>query len=132
MQINLLWIEMGLTIAGIILLTMSLVPVRLIIQQLQSDVGPAGQTRGRWKILSIFIFIFIAGYIHYIFFHVPYHVNSITDFIVSVIFFSGAIFVFMICSLSVKTAFDLRQIYILEQEIITDPLMGILEFRVSQ
>jgi len=41
----------------------------------------------------------------------------------------GAIFVFMVCSLSLTTAIDLRRIFLLERETVTDPLMGIYNRR---
>lgn len=124
MQNNFFGIEIGLIIVGIILLFMSLGPVKAIIQQL-----PVGKVQARWKILSILIFIFIAGYIRYSFLHGPGTIHSITDLVVPWIFFGGAIFVFMVCSLSLETAIDLRRIFLLEREIVTDPLMGIYNRR---
>ena len=124
MQNNFFGIEIGLIIVGIILLFMSLGPVKAIIQQL-----PVGKVQTRWKILSILIFIFIAGYIRYSFLHGPVTIHSIADLVVPWIFFGGAIFVFMVCSLSLETAIDLRRIFLLEREIITDPLMGIYNRR---
>jgi diguanylate cyclase (GGDEF)-like protein len=118
------WIELGLLLGGILILVMSLIPVRAIIQQL-----PEGNARARWKILSIFIFIFIAGYSLYPFLHTSAHVKPISSLVVPGIFFGGSIFVFVVCSLSLKTALDLKQIGILEQEIITDPLTGMYNRR---
>lgn len=117
-------IEAGLLSGGIILLFMSLVPVRAIIQQL-----PAGNIRTRWKALLSFIFLFISGYILYAFLHGPAAILSIADLVVPGIFLGGAIFVFMVCSLSLTTAIDLRRIFFLERETITDPLMGIYNRR---
>jgi diguanylate cyclase (GGDEF)-like protein len=124
MQNNLFWIEIGLIIVGIILLGVSLVPVRAIIQQL-----PVGKVRARWKILSIFIFIFLAGYIRYSLLHSPGTIHSLADLVVPGIFLGGAIFVFMVCLLSLETAIDMRRIFLLERETITDPLMGIYNRR---
>ncbi len=133
MQNNTLWIEYGLTTVAIILLVKALIPVREIIQQLQplntSCWASAGNARCRWKILSAFIFLFIIGYLLFIVMHASHHVNTIGDMVIPWILFGGAIFVFMVCSLSVKTANDLRKIYILEQESLTDPLMGIYNRR---
>lgn len=133
MQNNILWFEYGLTIVAIILLVKALIPVREIIHQLQplntSCWASAGNARCRWKILSVFIILFIIGYLLYIIVHASHHVNTIGDMVIPWILFGGAIFVFMVCSLSVKTANDLRKIYILEQESLTDPLMGIYNRR---
>jgi len=133
MQNNILWIEYGLIAVAIILLIKALIPVREIIQQLQplnsSCWAAAGNARCRWKILSVFIFLFIIGYLVYIVVHASHHVNTIGDMVIPWILFGGAIFVYMVCSLSVKTANDLRKIYIFEQESLTDPLMGIYNRR---
>lgn len=117
----------GLTVTGIILLLKSLVPVRAIILKL-----PNGNVRNRWKVMTGLIIMFIAGYILYIlnsFFNRSSTVDSIATLIVPGIFFGGAIFVYMICALSLKTALDLQRIYILEQESITDPLTGLFNRR---
>jgi len=118
------WIESGLILGGILILVMSLIPVRAIIQQL-----PEGKARTRWKVLFTLIFIFIAGYSFYPFLHPSAHLKSITYLVVPVIFFGGANFVFLVCSLSLKTTLDLKQIFVLEQEIVTDSLMGIYNRR---
>lgn len=114
----------GLTVGGIILLFMSLVPVRAIIHQL-----PDGTVRNRWKYLSSLIFMFLSGYTVYIFLHPIDSFNSISDLVVPGIFLGGSVFVFLVCSLSLKTALDLRQMYLLEQETITDPLTGMYNRR---
>lgn len=119
-----LGIAIGLIIMGVVLLVWSIVPVRAIIQQL-----PPGAVRSRWKILSGLIFIFIAGYILYALLHRQNSFASMADLVVPGIFFGGAIFVFLVCSLSLTTTRDLRQMYILEQESITDCLMGIYNRR---
>lgn len=121
---NICLIAVGMIIVGIILLGMSLVPVKAIIQQL-----PAGKVQARWKTLSILIFMFIVGYIVYSFLHAPHSVHVMADLFVPGIFLGGAIFVFMVCSLSLETAIDLRRIFLLERETITDPLMGIYNRR---
>ncbi|MBW6521092.1 MAG: GGDEF domain-containing protein [Desulfoarculaceae bacterium] len=90
---------------------------------------PEGKVRSRWKTLSLFIFMFIAGYILYGFLHSTVRKNSISDLVAPGILFGGAVFVYMVCSLFVKTARDLQRIYVLEDENITDPLMGIYNRR---
>ncbi|MBA3007929.1 MAG: GGDEF domain-containing protein [Proteobacteria bacterium] len=124
MQNNLFIITIGLTVAGVFFLLKSLVPVRAIIQKLS-----AGNVRNRWKLLVSLIFMFILGYILYAFLRTPDSFNSISTLIVPGIFFSGAVFVFLVCSLSLKTALDLQRIYVLEQENITDPLTGLFNRR---
>lgn len=124
MQNNIFIITMGLTVAGVFFLLKSLVPVRVIIQKL-----PTGNVRNRWKLLVSLIFMFILGYVLYAFLRTPDSFTSISTLIVPGIFFSGAVFVFLVCSLSLKTALDLQRIYVLEQENITDPLTGLFNRR---
>jgi diguanylate cyclase (GGDEF)-like protein len=133
MENKLFFIATGLIFGGVILLIMSFVPVRAIIKQLQprgdSCSASNGTIHSRWKILSSLICMFIAGYILYAILHGPDHIGSIPDLVVPGIFFGGAVFVYMVSSLSLKTALDLQRIYVLEQESITDPLMGIYNRR---
>jgi diguanylate cyclase (GGDEF)-like protein len=133
MENKLFFLATGLILAGVILLVMSFVPVRAIIRQLQpknSSCGaPDRKILSRWKILSSLICMFIAGYILYAILHGPEYIGSIADLVVPGIFLGGAVFVYMVSSLSLKTALDLQRIYVLEQESITDPLMGIYNRR---
>jgi diguanylate cyclase (GGDEF)-like protein len=124
MQNILFFIAVGMIVVGAGVLIMSLAPVRAIIQQL-----PDGTVRSRWKTLCVLIIIFIGGYLVYALLSPQGSIHSLTDLVVPGIFFGGAIFVYQVCSLSLKTARDLQQMYILEQETITDPLMGIYNRR---
>jgi diguanylate cyclase (GGDEF)-like protein len=124
MQNKYFFFETGLLYGGILLLLLSLVPVKAIIQQL-----PEGNVRTRWKALLVFILLFIGGYILYSFLHSPNTIHSPADLVVPGIFLGGAVFVYMVCSLSLKTALDLQRIYVLEHESITDPLTGIYNRR---
>jgi diguanylate cyclase (GGDEF)-like protein len=117
-------ISIGLIITGVVLQLMSLVSVKGIVQYL-----PAGTVRSRWGLLSGLIVMFIVGYIFYGMLHSPDTITSLSDLVVPVIFFCGAIFVFLACSLSLRTTIDLRQMYVLEQESITDPLTGMYNRR---
>jgi len=109
----------NLDIAGLLLILASLVAVRKIILEL-----PKGSILIKWKILSIVIMLFVGGYLHLIYQHrVGDSVSSET--VVSLLIFFGAIFVFMISTLSLETTRDLRRIGVLEHENITDTLMGI-------
>lgn len=118
------WVAIGLISLGVILLIFSIVPVRAIILQL-----PVGAVRSRWQILSGLILVFIAGYVLYALLHRQDSFVSMAGLVVPGIFFGGAIFVFLVCSLSLTTTHDLRQMYVLEQESITDCLMGMYNRR---
>jgi diguanylate cyclase (GGDEF)-like protein len=108
----------GMVVAGTSLLVFSLILVRRMARQL-----PAGGIRRRWGLLTAMIIAFVPGYITY---------GSVArdsyrgplDLIVPVIFFFGAVFVLLVSTLSLETALDVRRIYTLEQESITDALTG--------
>jgi diguanylate cyclase (GGDEF)-like protein len=107
-----------MVVAGTSLLVFSLILVRRMARQL-----PAGGIRRRWGLLTAMIIAFVPGYITY---------GSVArdsyrgplDLIVPVIFFFGAVFVLLVSTLSLETALDVRRIYTLEQESITDALTG--------
>ena len=108
----------GMVVAGTSLLVFSLILVRRMARQL-----PAGGIRRRWGLLTAMIIVFVPGYLAY---------GSVArdsyrgplDLLVPVIFFFGAAFVLLVSSLSLETALDVRRIYTLEQESITDALTG--------
>ena len=108
----------GMVVAGTSLLVFSLILVRRMARQL-----PAGGVRRRWGLLTAMIIAFVPGYITY----GSVAGNSFRgplDLIVPVIFFFGAVFVLLVSTLSLETALDVRRIYTLEQESITDALTG--------
>ncbi len=104
---------------SIVVITFSIWPTRRLIAGL-----PAGRARRHWNSLQVLIYLFFVGYFVYtIFFWGDY--SSSIDMIVPAIFFFGAIFVFLVCTLSMQTSDDIKKIYQLEYESTTDPLMGI-------
>lgn len=112
-------ISNGLVIAGLFVLITALSPLKKLI-----DMIPAGSIRKRWYLQAGLIMVFIAGYLGYaiVFWDYP-------DVIVPGVFFFGAIFVQLTINLSLQTAIDLQRIIILEEENITDPLIGIYNRR---
>ncbi|MBE0584895.1 MAG: GGDEF domain-containing protein, partial [Desulfofustis sp.] len=112
-----------LLILGIILLFVSLWPIRRLVLQL-----PPGRVRRSWHLLSVLVCLFIAGYMgHTLIFWRSYRNHA--DLIVPVIFFFGAVFVCLVSTLSLQTANDLKRIFVLEYESTTDSLMGIYNRR---
>ncbi|ADH86773.1 GGDEF domain-containing protein [Desulfurivibrio alkaliphilus] len=105
---------------------------------------PQDNLRQGWKILGIFIFFFFVSYLVYVFLQQSRTGElSGVDLIAPFILFFGAIFVLLVNLLSLKTTLELKRICTLEQENITDPLLGIynrryleemleLEFRLSR
>jgi diguanylate cyclase (GGDEF)-like protein len=109
----------GLVIVGACILVTSLFPIQRLISRL-----PPGEMRGKWRILRGIIVFFIAGYIGYAAATWGNH-WYLRDVIAPAIFFLGACSMFMVSTLALRTALDVRRIADLEQENITDPLMGI-------
>jgi diguanylate cyclase (GGDEF)-like protein len=85
---------------------------------------PSGSIRKKWYMQCGLIIVFILGYLGYAitFWNEP-------GLIVSGVFFFGAIYVWSTISLSLQTAIDIQRITILEEENITDPLIGIYNRR---
>lgn len=113
----------GLIFAGTIGLILALLPLAKLLRQL-----PKGVTRSQWRLLGCFICLFIIGYVYYGIISYQKH-KAFTDLIVPVIFFFGAVFVYIVCYLALNTAKDLIQVNTLKKENITDPLMGIYNRR---
>jgi diguanylate cyclase (GGDEF)-like protein len=117
------FIANGLVVAGIFLQLLALRPVRRLILLL-----PPGRLRLRWFVLTALIFIFIIGYGAYIPAFWGSH-EQLADLVVPAVFFLGACFVLVVNFLSLETTRDVRHMSVLEQESITDPLMGIYNRR---
>ena len=112
-----------LVIAGAGVLIAALFYVRQLVIQL-----PAGQVKNRWYVLSGLISFFFFGYIGYTIAFWSRN-TSWLDLLVPSIFFFGAGFVWLTVILSLRTAMDIRRVTLLEQENITDPLLGIYNRR---
>lgn len=117
------FIANGLVVVGIILQFLALRPVRRLITLL-----PPGRLRLRWLVLTALIFIFIIGYGAYIPVFWGSH-EKLADLVVPAVFFLGACFVLVVNFLSLETTRDVQHMSVLEQESITDPLMGIYNRR---
>ncbi len=116
-------LQNGLVFTGVFLLVAALFPVRRLILQL-----PPGRLRRSWYVLTALILCFIAGYIGYGIMHMDRYAGPL-DLVVPVTFLLGACFIFLVNSLSFRTAVDGRRLAILEQENIMDPIMGIYNRR---
>ncbi len=109
----------NLDIAGIMILVATLIPLKKIMHEL-----PHGSIRRSWFILSGMILFFIASYIV-----IALQFRTGSDFqsreIICTLLFLGALFVLIVSTLSLQTTRDIKRIYALEIENITDPLMNI-------
>ena len=116
-------ITIGPVIIGAAILICSIVPVRKLINRL-----PQGGVRRNWYLLSGLIIFFIIGYLSYALVLVNHDI-CLPDIVVSMVFFFGACFVWLVNVLSLKTALDIRRIAMLEQENITDTLIDVYNRR---
>jgi diguanylate cyclase (GGDEF)-like protein len=117
------WAVDILMILAIGVLGSALVPVRHLIMQV-----PYGVLRKRWRAMAVLISLFIAGYLAYTIKFWSGN-NSWHDLIVPMIFFFGAVFVWLSTYNAQQTVMDMRRVALLEQETITDPLIGIYNRR---
>jgi len=118
------WLAVGLVLMGTVILGRALKPVWNLIDQV-----PQGTLRHRWRFMSILIALFIVGYLVYgvvvfRFEHITWH-----DLVVPVVFFFGTTFVWLSTSNAQQTVTDIRRVALLEQQTITDPLIGIYNRR---
>lgn len=110
------FLAQGSVLIGACILVASLFQVRRLIKQL-----PSKQLCRQWYFLTILIVVFIIGYISYAAIFGDNSFNLL-DLIVPTIFFFGACFVWLVSTLSLKTAEDMQRLSFLEYENITDPL----------
>ncbi|MBT8352491.1 MAG: hypothetical protein KJO26_14825, partial [Deltaproteobacteria bacterium] len=85
---------------GVFALFLALVPARSVLNQL-----PQGRTRLSWNILFGLILFFIAGYLGYGW-AIWHGYSDLFDLLVPAIFFSGALFVLIVNTLSYFTALN--------------------------
>lgn len=114
-----------LIVLGAIILTASLWPVQKLITMV-----PNSTLRHYWNALALLITLFIVGYITYgiLFWH--HHLEyNLHDLIVPLIFLFGSAFVWITSTLFLRTTQDLRRMALLEEESITDSLIGIYNRR---
>lgn len=122
------WLTYGLLAGGALLLAGALFPLRRLVAQL-----PPGKALSRWRLLVALVGLFIAGYPGYAaaFWadHAGARAASVGDLIMPVVFFFGACFVWLTCSLALQTALELRRLPQLKRETATDPLTGMFNRR---
>lgn len=113
----------GLLFFGSLLLAIALYFVYKLAKEL-----PKGRNRSWWKLLAGLILLFICGYFGFYWTKLGTYYSP-SEILVPIIFVFGAIFVLVVCALAYQTTRELKKVFILEQECITDPLMGIFNRR---
>lgn len=107
----------GLLLMGAILLACSLYYVHKLTTEL-----PQGVNRNWWYYLGGMILLFFFGYLG--FFDLNYGKRYTTpETLVAIVFYLGSIFVLLVTRLACSTAQELKRVYVLEQETITDPML---------
>lgn len=103
-------------VTALCLLAISITIVRKLTKEL-----PQGVTRRRWFILGGLIMLFLFGYLG--FFVLKYGIfYTGPEILVTAIMFFGAVFVLLVCLLAYRTTQELKRIYVLEVETITDQI----------
>jgi diguanylate cyclase (GGDEF)-like protein len=113
----------GLVAFGAGLMVAALVPAGRIVGEL-----PGGTVRRHWQVLAVLIFCSVAAYIAYLVV-APDERTSVTELLVPAAFFLGGYFALLVTIVSLQTARDVRRMATLEEQSITDPLMGVYNRR---
>jgi diguanylate cyclase (GGDEF)-like protein len=117
------WIATGLVAVGAVLMVIALVTAGRLIGDL-----PTGTVRRQWRVLASLIFFFVAAYVAYIVAQ-PGERHSLTELLVPAAYFLGGYFVVLVTLVSLQIARDVRRVAVLEEQSITDPLMGVYNRR---
>lgn len=112
-----------LILSSTCILINSLIRTRNLILQFSSK-----KVRNRWYTLELLITFFVIGYLTYL---IAFYDKLMIwgDLIVPIIFFLGAIFVWLTITLSIQTITNDYHVMHLERENVTDPLTGIYNRR---
>jgi diguanylate cyclase (GGDEF)-like protein len=116
-------IATGLVAVGAVLLVVALVTAGRLVAEL-----PGGTVRRQWQVLATLIFVFVAAYVAYLVVGQADR-ESFTDLLVPAGYLLGGYFVVLVTVVSLQTARDVRRVAVLEEQSITDPLMGIYNRR---
>lgn len=114
-----------LIVIGTVTLSASLWPVHRLIAML-----PTSALRIYWCSIMGMILFFILGYIAYgVLFWQHNFLENAHAWVVPLIFLLSSLFVWFTSTLFLRTTSDLRRMALLEEESITDPLLGIYNRR---
>ena len=116
-------IATGLVAVGAVLMVVALVTAGRLISDL-----PSGTVRRQWQVLAGLIFFFVAAYVAYLVTQSNER-ESLTELLVPAAYFLGGYFVVLVTLVSLQTARDVRRVAVLEEQSITDPLMGVYNRR---
>ena len=116
-------IAIGLVAVGAVLMVVALVTAGRLVAEL-----PGGTVRRQWQVLAGLIFFFVAAYVAYLVTEARERA-SVTELLIPAAYFLGGYFVVLVTIVSLQTARDVRRVAVLEEQSITDPLMGVYNRR---
>lgn len=104
---------------GACLLCFSFLPIQRLIVQL-----PEGGLRKKWNDVRALILFFITGYAIFTYLYWM-NLDKGLDLIVPAVFFLGAVLVLFVGTLALETAKEVKRVFTLQYENVTDHLIGI-------
>jgi diguanylate cyclase (GGDEF)-like protein len=113
------YIITGILFLGAVFLCYSFSPMQKLIEEM-----PAGGMKRKWNDVRALILFFIIGYALFIYLHFN-HIEGGLELIVPAVFFLGAVLVMFIGTLALETSKDMKRIFTLQYENVTDHLIGI-------
>jgi len=116
-------IAIGLVAVGAVLMVVALFTAGRLVGDL-----PGGTVRRQWQVLAGLIFFSVAAYVTYLVTDAGERVSA-TELLVPAAYFLGGYFAVLVTIVSLQTARDVRRVAALEEQSITDPLMGIYNRR---
>lgn len=121
MSYMLMFLQMCFIITGCIYLSLSLVPIRRLIMEVEDN-----DLKKKWKILISLIVFFIVFYVIFAFnLWIRREIVHSLSIIVSLMLLCGGVFCYLVGKLALQTMKDVKSLAILQHESVTDVLMGI-------
>ena len=116
-------IAIGLVAVGAVLMVIAFFTAGRLVGDL-----PVGTVRRQWQVLASLIFFSLAAFVAYLVTDAGERV-SVTELLVPAAYLLGGYFAVLVTIVSLQTARDVRRVAVLEEQSITDPLMGIYNRR---
>lgn len=116
-------VAIGLVAVGAVLMVVALFTAGRLVGDL-----PGGTVRRQWQVLASLIFFSLAAYVTYLVTDTGERISA-TELLVPAAYFLGGYFAVLVTIVSLQTARDVRRVAVLEEQSITDPLMGIYNRR---
>lgn len=114
----------SLAIAGAVILVASIFPITKIL----AGLPPKSRMYKKWCALTVMIIFFVVGYAFFIA-SIWHGATDLLHLVISMVFFFGGCFVWIVNTLSLGTMTDILKVSQLEMESITDGLTGLYNRR---